>query len=63
MGEVIPDGGKVMIISGSADNTATVKRTKGFIAELSYHYPQSKPWSQDLHMMITGYAGKLLEDS
>ena len=28
MGEIIPDGGKVMIISGSADNTATVKRTK-----------------------------------
>ena len=24
MGEIIPDGGKVMIISGSADNTATV---------------------------------------
>ena len=54
MGEIIPDGGKVMIISGSADNTATVKRTKGFIAELSYHYPSIKILYQDLHMMITG---------
>ena len=72
MGEIIPDGGKVMIISGSADNTATVKRTKGFIAELSYHYPSITIICKIINNEIPSYtiyeddnnwvAGKLLEE-
>lgn len=62
MGEIIPDGGKVMIISGSADNTATVKRTKGFIAELSYHYPSIKILEPRFAYDDNWVAGKLLEE-
>lgn len=62
MGEIIPDGGKVMIISGSAGNTATVKRTKGFIAELSYHYPSIKIIEPRFAYDDNWVAGKLLEE-
>lgn len=62
MGEIIPDGGKVMIISGSADNTATVKRTKGFMAELSYHYPSITIMEPRFAYDDNWVAGKLLEE-
>lgn len=62
MGEILPEGGKVMIISGSADNTATVKRTNGFVGELKQHYPQIEVMEPRFAYDDDWVAGKLLEE-
>lgn len=62
MGEILPEGGKVMIISGFRENVATMRRTGGFVDEIRQNYPKIQLLEPCYAYDDDWVSGKLLEE-